>query len=280
MTDEVGRGAWIADRLGTWGTVGGTVGTGWPAIARILHPAVMRRWGASGWMTRRMRWAEAAERFDGIVHPGVQWSTLTRTGIGMSTPLEDEGEIDPPRDGRLDVLGLQRIVRRVAAATSSTTVTAAFWDGYADWRPAGAATLVATDGAISAHEQQRLIAEDVTRRISALDPDVADAAARGPFLDLPHRRYFCLDADLVEFLEPDWPDRLIRGWTEPQTPNLLWSASQAWLLATEIDFDSTLVGGSRTIVDALLTDPELEVVEVTEDVGLGWHDDTVNAGRS
>jgi hypothetical protein len=45
------------------------------------------------------------------------------------------------------------------------------------------------------------------------------------------------------------------SWFLPQSPSLLWAADESWLLATEIDFDSTLIGGSRPLIDAVLNAP-------------------------
>ena len=54
-----------------------------------------------------------------------------------------------------------------------------------------------------------------------------------------------------------------------QSPSILWPSSRAWCLATEIDFYSTLVGGSAELVDALLAHPGLEAwpVEPQDTVG-------------
>lgn len=47
----------------------------------------------------------------------------------------------------------------------------------------------------------------------------------------------------------------------------------SWLRA---DFDSTPVGGSRAIVDAVLSDERLEVAEVTADTDLTITGDRIN----
>ncbi len=53
-----------------------------------------------------------------------------------------------------------------------------------------------------------------------------------------------------------------------QSPNLLWPADQSWCLATEVDFDSTLIAGPRELIDTLLRMPDLEAraVEATDDL--------------
>jgi len=58
---------------------------------------------------------------------------------------------------------------------------------------------------------------------------------------------------------------------DPQSPNLFWPSDRAWCVATEIDLDSTYVGGSRALVEAILADGRLES-------RLAQLDDRVDAG--
>lgn len=39
---------------------------------------------------------------------------------------------------------------------------------------------------------------------------------------------------------------------QPQSPNLLWPRDRGWILATEIDFNVTLIGGSESLVATIL----------------------------
>lgn len=43
-----------------------------------------------------------------------------------------------------------------------------------------------------------------------------------------------------------------------QTPNLLWPPDNSWMVVSEIDFDSTLIGANSNLIDAVLSNPELE----------------------
>ena len=67
-------------------------------------------------------------------------------------------------------------------------------------------------------------------------------------------------------MEPHWP----------QSANLIWPAERSWCIATEIDWDSTLVAGSAALVRALLADPRLETFAVWYDDDLSWRGDLVN----
>jgi hypothetical protein len=37
----------------------------------------------------------------------------------------------------------------------------------------------------------------------------------------------------------------------PQSPNIFWPADLTWCVASEIDFDSTLVGGSARLIEGI-----------------------------
>ena len=65
-------------------------------------------------------------------------------------------------------------------------------------------------------------------------------------------------------------------WFDPQSPSLLWPVDRSWCLATEIDFDSTLIGGPRELIDALLQQPDLEAWPVTATDDLSVDGDLVN----
>jgi hypothetical protein len=53
----------------------------------------------------------------------------------------------------------------------------------------------------------------------------------------------------------------------------IWPADHSWLVATEIDFDSTLVGGPQVLIDALVASAELEVLQIDADA---QYEDEIN----
>lgn len=69
-----------------------------------------------------------------------------------------------------------------------------------------------------------------------------------------------------------WPG--MTGWT--QSANLIWPADHSWCIATEIDWDSTLVAGSTEMAEAMLADGRLEAFDVEYGDDLSWCGDTVN----
>ncbi|MGC1852417.1 MAG: hypothetical protein WA687_08265 [Solirubrobacterales bacterium] len=54
------------------------------------------------------------------------------------------------------------------------------------------------------------------------------------------------------------PDDRSGGGLAPTSPNLMWPADCAWFLASDIDIDSTLVGGSAKLIEAIIEADEIE----------------------
>ncbi|MGD3261516.1 hypothetical protein QT366_22670, partial [Xanthomonas citri pv. citri] len=77
----------------------------------------------------------------------------------------------------------------------------------------------------------------------------------------------CFATSASELADPTWTDRATVGDGPPMrhTPQLLGPEDRAWAMATEIDLDSTMVAGSRALVEAIRDVPRLEAIEVHED---------------
>ncbi|WP_243728405.1 hypothetical protein [Microbacterium sp. BK668] len=90
---------------------------------------------------------------------------------------------------------------------------------------------------------------------------------------------------MTELADPAWIERV--PWRDresesegfgpsAESPSLVWPADRAWVLVSEIDYDSTIVGGSSALVRALCTDGRLEALPLREGADLGWDADDVN----
>lgn len=53
-------------------------------------------------------------------------------------------------------------------------------------------------------------------------------------------------------------------------PALLWPENKSWYLSTEVDYNSTLVGGSEEFIDALLAHEPIEALPIGPDVDLTY----------
>lgn len=264
-------GAWLSP--GPFGaTVGSLVPRGFEAYARVLHPMYDADFAP-------VSWAEVAATTGRVLHPTAQaWRLARRSDVHAGRPAPEPGVAgdapatdvewpgDDPAEGSLPPAQL-RALSRVLAPHTDGDLVAAFWEG-SGWE--GGMQVVAW-----LSNDPDATPPPPTRAPDALAP----AVLRGPKLELPHRAYVLFRAaprDLEALADGRAAadvDPFAPGF---RTPNLLCPDDCSWCLATEVDLDSTVVGGTRALVDDLLAAPDLEVMEVAETDSLGWFDDQVN----
>jgi hypothetical protein len=264
---QVSAGDWIAPRLrGFGGRVHCIVPDGFGAYARILHPAYDE--GANP-----VTWAEVCRSTGRIAHPLMQWNSVA--GVTRHTSVEGrwmwrrevswqtaEWPGSPPMTGDLPPDTLSAVLDVLAGVTEAAAdCYHALWDGWGWLHPGAWSFLTASD--------------DGFRAPTPLGPAGLDAeVVAGPKLRLPGRDYLLFRGPLRAALRTG--HQVTADWFSPQSPNLLWPDDRSWCLATEIDVDSTLVGGSPELIDAILRAPGLDAwpVAPTDDLTLGG--DTVN----
>ncbi|QZQ56761.1 hypothetical protein KZI27_08135 [Curtobacterium sp. TC1] len=290
LITDVSRGAWLLARAGAFATVGGTVGTGFEAAARILHPVSADRedrsiedeWGDHPNVESAVwPWAEVAARTGKTMHPLVQWRSLTGRPNESDLVFEDGWRVDPPEEGSFEPILLAALTEHLAEATSTPDdLVAAVWGGWAEL--SGGSTLaVGWQGpdeptAEEIESMQRYVVE---RRAAHHDEQAAVRAALAvERFDWPHRECLLLSMTLPQLADPTWLDRARIGTVADlhHTPQMLWPEDHSWVLASEIDWDSTIVAGSRALVDAVLADDRFEAFPVDEDSDLTWDGDLVN----
>ncbi len=66
---------------------------------------------------------------------------------------------------------------------------------------------------------------------------------------LPNRDYLLMRGPLSEANKIGWT---FSDSFQSQSPNLLWPRDRSWMMATEIDFNVTLIGGSENLVATIL----------------------------
>jgi hypothetical protein len=92
-----------------------------------------------------------------------------------------------------------------------------------------------------------------------------------PLLKLPcGRDYIVLTGPLSAV------DQLRQGPFGPAVPNMMWPFDRSWLVIGEVDFDSTLIGGSAGMVQAIVESPALEALVVKADTSLAADADKIN----
>lgn len=286
VTRDVALGDWIRPRLEGWGVVGGAIPRGYDAYARVLHPSTISELrghlpdGGLDVVERPIPWAEVAELRGTRFHPAAQWASLA--GSADQIALGGDRYLNPPREGQLELPTFTALVRRLAAQAGRAEVVLGFWNGWGELSLQPGAFALLFPAGTSRREREQAQREAEAARAARRSSQLAEVARLGPWLELPHREYVLLDADLVELTDEGWTTAAGLGSQDDPlpaadlTPNLLWPADHSWCVATEIDFDSTLVGGSRALIDAVLADPVLDAVEVGPDTELTWDGDTLN----
>lgn len=237
---DVRPASWVQDGVGDFGSgVNALLPAGFEAYARILHPAE----SASG---DPVRWAAIAEWSGRLIHPRVQFAAIERPVPGAGhgrRPWEE-----PPSDGELAAESLSALCEVLAAHTSTPgRCWFGLWDGWG-WigdPPTGVAVLWATtdpSGPVP-----------VTRRAPAFTREQLS----GPRVRLPGRDFLLFEGPLAAAGEIGY-----RGedYFFPQSPNLFWPEDRQWCVSTEVDLNSTYLGGSTTLVSDLIANARLEVV--------------------
>jgi len=251
VLDDVTPAAWLAPRLGgAFGAVARTVPRGFAAYARILHPAD----DEDG---EPVRWSEVAMRTGRQVHATAQWHVL----VGSHDRWSTDGGLwpyGPPEQGNLHLDPLLALCDVLAGHTTTPdTCYFCLWEGWG-WLHGSPAVARATFGPGKAEPVPPALTPDELQSPRVVHPGRSYLLLRGPLSA----------TEALARYEPEcWGT---------QSPNLFWPADRSWCVASEIDFDSTLVGGSTALVDELLRSPDLEAWPIGPDDSLAYDADTVN----
>ena len=266
--------------------------------------------------TERTTWAQAAESFGTTMHAQAQYARLVRRDYGdVDGAIAADGwRYSDTSEGCLDAASLAAASAVLARHTTTPDAgIAAIWEGWGGLvSSAGVARFVP---ASSASPPARYTDDDTGHGAApALRKPLAAAARRGltgahsvvkagpglarknsapgtgllsreiaagPRFELhgdTGRRYILFEAGANDFADVAWPARA--PWVDDavwaHSPSLLWPDDHAWVLATEIDFDSTLVAGTRALVRELLETPGLEVLSIRTDADLTREGDVLN----
>jgi hypothetical protein len=255
---DVSAGDWIAERLrGPLGTVGSVVPRGFAAYARVLHPVEL----GDG---RALTWAQVCQLTGRVQHALMQWAAIaTPTAEAdvatASSGLWDGGDVQV---GRLAPSALSALIDILAPATGGQDCYHALWEGWGWVDGEGVKVFsISDDGRIEL--------------APAPEPGVSAEVWALPRLHLPNRDYLLFRGPLQAALDMGWQGS--PSGFEPQSPSMLWPASHSWCVSTEIDFDSTLVGGPEDLISAMLNAPGLDAWPVEPDDDLTAFADLPNS---
>ena len=240
---EVTVGRWVEEGFSTdFASVGSLVPDRYESCARVLHPA----WDESD---RMVRWTTVAE-WAGRVHHSVM------SFEGISSPAPGHGVSMPPwcRDPEHGAME-EEVSVELAALLAQFTATSqecyfGVWEGYGQY--SGGIAMITSEGRGGRLGTPRDIRR--ARRIKGVG------------------RNYLLYRGRLEDITGFYANFL----SEP--PNIWWPADRAWFVSTDIDLDSTYVGGSQQCINALLRHPVLEAVPAEYRASVAMEADTANLG--
>lgn len=250
IVDGAAAGAWIREEsTGVGGSVTGAVPDRYDAYVRILHPASLE--GES------VTWAQVADELGRTVHPLAQWDAIVGASRYRNESPDWPGS--EPETGSLEKPLLGQLLESIAEHTKTPESTFfGVWRGMS-W---GTVFAAAARGAKPLPKKPWRSTDDLS---FAFPPEQTNR----PHLDLPKREYVVLEGSLDA-------GTLVEDWLSPSSPNLIWPEDRAWFVASEIDFDSTLVGGSGRMARQVIRDERFEAFPVGPDDLLTWNGDKIN----
>lgn len=242
------------------------------------------------------RWADAAAAFGTTMHPLAQWHRLVRATIddAHSRLAPDGREFEAPAIGALSPDHLSTLAAHlVQATTTADDGFAAVWEGFGGLvgfmghSPSRGFYTFSDDP-----NHQAMLDRSIHNPLNNLfrkkkwqEGILSREISEGPRLRLPLRDHVLFSAAPRVFADPawvldaPWRDRIAESHGFPpsaQHPNIIWPADRAWVMVSEIDFNSTVVAGSAELVRAICDDPELEASPLSEGAALHWEADEVN----
>ena len=215
---------------------------------RILHPV---EYGE-----RILRWSDVAAVTGRQMHPLVQWWRLVDADEPLN-PVSTLFDGDPPHTGELIQPAANALFATLTPHTANPDATYfGFWTGYSGNN--GTHTWV---GAV----------HDLRSAAHRTKPPTPPSTEE---LGLPGREYGLLLGSLNA--APHIADYLDYHASGPTSPNLMWPTDRQWFVASEIDFDSTLIACSTEAARAITSHNELEAYSVDPNDSLQSDADNVN----
>ena len=268
---DVSVGDWIVRRAGTWATAGGVAGTGFDAYARMLHPMPAEHHDGR---TQEWRWADVARRQSKTMHPLVQSPALLG-GPDAVVAFDDGWSVDRGQvaQGRLSLELLRALLGELATVTSTDQLIAAVWSGWGLPDDCGFLFSYSEAQRWSAQDKAAHEAQVRAAARARVSEEYRRAVVEGPLMKWPGREMVLLSTTFEELNDEAWP---ASAGIDENPLAMLWPTDHTWVVASEIDWDFTIVAGPTDLIDRVIADPRWEAVPVSADDDLSWAADVRN----
>lgn len=257
---------WLIDRIDLWDHnhwPTNMVGADFGAYARLLHPLDDH----PGPLT----WAAAARANGRILHPSAHWDK-----INPGAP-SGRGQPGDPEWGTMNTWALEALCAVLAEHTTTPlTCYFAVWDGWG-WQHTNSRSASHNAGgfrglpsSITSYYAPDGVVPDLQPPQSAPTEWQLDLSA--PTFSLPGRHYYLFEDHLDAAVRiGHWNNK---NWFTAQSPSFFWPADHTWCVATEVDYDSTIIGGTGELIDQLCASQTIEVLQIPPDAP---YEDHLNA---
>lgn len=262
LLDDLSESDWLRDRLDDWTITGSTTVTstvphGYDAYVRVLHPTQ----GDSP-----VTWSDVARWSGRVLHPLAQWNRISKPATIDRGALPFDAE---PLEGKPPLEVLKSLVGTLRHFTSTPESTyLGIWDGWG-FHPRSI-------GFVQTPHKPR----DSVARLEAFVADRWTDVDAHPTFELPGRTYLLGTGPIEVVVEvADTPLEVAHISLSKMLGvpvALWWPSDRTWFVASEIDFDSTLVAGTGELLDSLLADDSIEAFEVPPDGILSNDGDRIN----
>jgi hypothetical protein len=245
---EVAAAAWIKSRLHPFNQdVDSVVPGGFQAYGRLFHPAEAGQPGG-----RRRSWDDVARENGRVVHPDMQFHMISRP-LGTPAPLGGQRG-DGPSWGSLPRPERQ-VLAEVLREYTGTPERCWFclWDGY------GGTDDQDVDARVELPQRKYFLYQGTVETALAMIPQ-AWYSRGGQYRSArrtTRRGLGGLWSRLGRRHQPEVKTPLA---PYDQAPNLWWPDDRAWVVATDVDYAWTYIGGTSELIDRLLSDDRLEVL--------------------
>lgn len=276
------------------------VGEDWPGLPYDAHRAEWEAFQARAPEIdeERVSWAETAAAMGTVMHASAQWDRIVAPGLIVENedgPRDAAGwRYSPPPIGGLEVEVLAAVTQHLVEHTATPDAgMSALWEGWGGLlgfrgkRPSRGFYTVGEDPNHTAMLSRSLhdSFNNVFRRATWQEGILSRQISEGPRLQLPHRGHVLFTGAPREFADPawildaPWRDREAEAHGFPpsaHSPSLVWPDDRAWVLVSEVDFDSTIVAGTEALIRDVCADERIEAMPIPEGADLSWDSDGVN----
>jgi hypothetical protein len=269
-TTQLEPAQWLVEAISTFGgRVEELMPAGFESYLRIFHRPDQGRPDDDS----ARSWAEVATRHGTTFHPEAQWTALTG---GREVSPHHSGEwasSDQPLYGTLDPMTLSRMSELLAMHTTTPELCHfALWAGTGksprSWDAHPRFGLPGRHHWLFAPVPVREVpAYAVELEVAGFEEQSRQPGGSPGFFTVgrPTR-----PEDLERWVRWQRTEGFV------QSPSWWWPEDRAWVVHSEVDYDSTLVAGGAELAHALLEDPDIECLRVTPTTSLMARADGIN----